>query len=148
MTSPSTSRDTTSELPEGRKYHSNKGKNCLDCEKPATHKLRCHSHYLKHRSNGTWRERSLRKHGLTEKSYTERLDQQGGVCAICKGPNRDGWELCVDHDHACCPKRDKSCGNCVRGLLCHNCNFRLGHLEAILRGDEWVREALAYLGKT
>lgn len=27
----------------------------------------------------------------------------------------------VDHDHRCCP-RDTSCGQCVRGIMCRECN--------------------------
>lgn len=44
--------------------------------------------------------------------------------------------LHMDHDHACCPpgkvfevKSRKSCGDCVRGWLCRNCNVALGLLH-------------------
>jgi hypothetical protein len=53
--------------------------------------------------------------------------EQGGACAIC-GTMKDK-SLVFDHNHACCPK--KSCGNCLRGLLCHNCNRFIG-----LAGDD------------
>ena len=40
---------------------------------------------------------------------------QGGACAMCR-ELFDG-EYHVDHDHACCSGK-KSCGKCVRSLLC------------------------------
>lgn len=45
-------------------------------------------------------------------------------CAVCSETRR----LCIDHDHACCPG-DKSCGACVRGVLCTWCNSTLGHAK-------------------
>lgn len=51
--------------------------------------------------------------------------QQESVCKICKEkPKR----ICVDHDHACCPGT-KSCGKCIRGLICLPCNIGLGNLK-------------------
>ena len=34
----------------------------------------------------------------------------------------------VDHDHTCCPA-GRSCGSCVRGILCRKCNVAIGYLK-------------------
>jgi hypothetical protein len=68
---------------------------------------------------------------MTLKQYEERLASQGGVCANprCKSPKPGGMgEFHVDHDHACCPGK-KSCGKCIRGLLCQACNSVLGRIH-------------------
>lgn len=86
-------------------------------------------------------------YGITREQYDEMHRQQGGVCACCGQPertlNRRGEvrALAVDHDHSCCPGK-RSCGRCVRGLLCHSCNIGLGVL-----GDspEMLMKAVAYL---
>jgi hypothetical protein len=44
-------------------------------------------------------------------------------------PFTEASVICVDHDHACCPDSMKSCGKCVRGLLCSGCNRALGIVE-------------------
>lgn len=78
--------------------------------------------------------------------YYSTLESQGGGCAICGCIPTTGKYLCVDHDHSCCPG-EKSCGECVRGLLCVACNANIGHLERrdwrVLAEnyiDKWSRE--------
>ena len=69
--------------------------------------------------------RLRRAYGISLAEYKERLERQGGVCAVCGGVDRFNRALSVDHDHSCCPSR-QSCGNCVRGLLCTDCNRAIG----------------------
>lgn len=82
-----------------------------------------------------------RTYSLTADAYAGLLDRQGGVCAICKQSDPAGRALAVDHDHTCCPG-ETSCGACVRGLACWNCNVGIGHL-----GDnpQVLRAAADYL---
>lgn len=69
------------------------------------------------------------------------LDAQGGGCAICHDPiERGTWH--VDHDHACCPTGARSCGKCIRALLCGNCNRGLGSFND---DTERLRGAIAYI---
>ncbi|MGZ3387404.1 MAG: endonuclease VII domain-containing protein [Isosphaeraceae bacterium] len=82
----------------------------------------------------------LKKYGMTLEDYEVRLAAQGGGCAICGKPPRDGRRLAVDHDHNCCPTTD-TCGHCVRGLLCTTCNVWLGFYESA----EWRSGAETYL---
>ena len=67
--------------------------------------------------------------------------KQGGLCAICRQAEGDKYadgrlkDFSIDHDHTCCPG-ERSCGRCVRGLLCRKCNVGIGNLRetpAILR---------------
>lgn len=84
---------------------------------------------------------TLRAHNMTKERYAALMEQQGGVCAICRQTCRLGFRLAVDHDHACCPG-PKSCGHCIRGLLCRTCNQGLGQFGDTIEG---VRNALRYL---
>jgi hypothetical protein len=46
----------------------------------------------------------------------------------CKGCKRTDVPLVVDHDHSCCPGT-YTCGECVRGALCGDCNKAIGLLR-------------------
>ena len=74
----------------------------------------------------------------------DRLEEQGGKCAICQAPLALA-DAHHDHDHQCCPARTWSasnCKKCFRGLLCRGCNIGLGHFED---RPERLRQAADYL---
>lgn len=74
------------------------------------------------------RRTKIRRFGIEPGEYDQIKDLQGGRCAICGGVDA-GRDLAVDHDHACCPSGARACGDCVRGLLCLQCNTKLGWFE-------------------
>lgn len=93
-------------------------------------------------------ERERRVRGWTLRSkfdisladYEQRLEEQGGVCAICRQPETGqsketgkSKRLSVDHNHA---------SGQVRGLLCVNCNRALGYFKD---SPERLKAALEYL---
>lgn len=67
------------------------------------------------------------KYGLTRAAFDAMLIEQGHRCAVCRSADPGRW-WCVDHDHSCCSGRGKTCGKCVRGILCENCNMIEGLL--------------------
>ena len=91
--------------------------------------------------------------------YDSKLEEQKGCCALCAATQQSsicGKRLSVDHDHGHCSGK-RACGKCNRGLLCFNCNKKLGMLEIFMRDSlicdivpkqgTWLEEALAYLRK-
>lgn len=81
---------------------------------------------------------SLARYSLTIEQYQELVDKYDGACYICdRVPNK----LFIDHDHSCCPGT-KSCGRCVRGLLCPGCNMAIGNLR---EDPDIFARALSYL---
>jgi hypothetical protein len=85
----------------------------------------------------------LGKYQLTLEMYDSLLDAQGYVCATCATPwDYNQQTFSVDHDHSCCPNPAKSCGECIRGLLCQRCNMALGlladNVETLLRAVNYL----------
>lgn len=94
------------------------------------------------------RVRRLARYGMTESQYAEMFERQGGLCRICRRPE-DGLNstgkprlLAIDHNHSCCPETSRSCGKCIRGLICGRCNTVLGMV-----GDSrsLLRKMITYL---
>lgn len=87
----------------------------------------------------------LSRHGITLVEARKLWAEQGTCCANCEKegpvvyyPSHD-WP--IDHDHSCCPGR--GCGNCVRGIVCHQCNT--GPLTAHVTKEVWALTG-RYLG--
>jgi hypothetical protein len=80
-----------------------------------------------------------RRYGIGVSEYRRIMEEQQGKCAIC---GRSGEWLAVDHDHRCCPPERKTCGRCVRGLLCSNCNSGLGMFG---EDPQVISRAISYL---
>ena len=90
------------------------------------------------------KDNRLRKtYGISMSEYEQMLSRKELGCWICGEPAKT-VSLSVDHDHSCCPGK-QSCGKCVRGLLCSQCNIALGYLD-----DDPVRMGalIAYIKAT
>jgi hypothetical protein len=161
-----TANRTPERISEDRQYHdkyyaehkeqfSERAKKIYQ-ENAATIKTRVRQYYANlsdEERQKIWRANVLRKMRTTQEWYSAKLGEQFGHCALCERKREDnGNHLAIDHDHSCC-KRDGSCGECLRGLLCRRCNVRLGTLvELIAVGlvigtghTGWAAKAVKYL---
>lgn len=114
---------------------------CKDCrlDPPATVRPtphpgpRCATHHraFKRASKVKVRNRhAVTNFGLGEGEYAALKAAQGGRCYICQRSTGAQKALAVDHDHDCCPGQ-RSCGQCVRALLCGPCNVTLGRWNSL-----------------
>ena len=120
---------------QDRRYADGHRNMCLDCRR----------HQERGRYKATkeqYRHYRLKwYYGLSQDDVDTRLLEQDG-CAVChtwESKGRGDWH--VDHDHACCPG-PRSCGECVRGILCSTCNKGLGLLKD---NPDLLLAAAAYL---
>ena len=79
-----------------------------------------------------------KSHGLTEQEFNRLYSLRDGRCHSCN--LREA--VAIDHDHLCCAKKF-SCGKCVRGLLCSQCNTALGLLAD---SKEYIMLLAKYVG--
>lgn len=64
--------------------------------------------------------RKRKAYGITAAEELILIKKQRGLCGICSKPFSSSKATCVDHSHD--TKK-------IRGLLCTNCNFLLGHAK-------------------
>lgn len=89
---------------------------------------------------------TTKRHNISFETYSNMI-RMG--CAICGSPDFRGRPPHIDHDHGCCPKpangdQIKSCGKCIRGMLCSNCNTMLGqakdNINTLLNAVEYLKK--------
>lgn len=80
-------------------------------------------------------------YNLTVQQYTFLLKVQNNRCYICLALFNKKVIPHVDHDRSCCSGKT-SCGRCIRGILCRNCNLGIGHLQ---ENFKIVENAMKYL---
>ena len=116
-------------------------RNCLcDLCRPLKNKYASDARKAKPRGSRS-SEATKYKYGITDDGLDALRVQQNDRCAMCSNVFIDRRSIRVDHDHQCC-QGIKSCGKCVRGLLCHKCNIQI----AIFDNPELFKKAIDYLG--
>lgn len=87
------------------------------------------------------RSKMLKTYGMVAADYERMVKEQDDLCKLCgsddpgRGDRFRVWN--IDHCH--------DTGR-VRGLLCHKCNTRLGHHEALLKevSEDKIKAYLAH----
>lgn len=125
------------------KRRNDTGRICTSCQAvltPETHAARRRCDDCVGTRRGVQDATTLRKYKISAERYAEMAAAGCGICGCVVGSA--GRRLAVDHDHTCCPDGERTCGKCVRGLLCDRCNRGVG-----LLGDsvERLRAAIFYL---
>jgi hypothetical protein len=100
--------------------------NTLDKKMPYCKLCNIEKSTLWNKENKEKRSISIRKHnykkryGLTVEQKQAMIDDQDGLCAICKIILTKTHDVCVDHNHTT---------KAIRGILCRKCNLGIGHLN-------------------
>ena len=96
------------------------------------------SNARRHKASHPNQYKNFAFHNISQDNYNLLLQKHDGLCWICK----DKQAICIDHDHSCCDSKSRSCGKCIRGVLCNGCNFMIG----LARDDVQVlKSAIEYL---
>jgi hypothetical protein len=114
------------------------------------------AYFLKVRPGSTFEEYLAQKvqdrvywYNIDAATYFALGELQGWACKCCGAAlDPHSTETAIDHDHSHCPGRNgdgdnqRSCGKCIRGLLCRDCNL----LEGVLTSSpERIKQMILYL---
>jgi|SRR5271156_401051 len=129
----------------------------IEIGEPVVCQKRKHPHLARHASNTAAYARAynlFRSYQMTGDDVAYLMQLNDSCCALCDEPFFFD-KPCVDHSHVCPNEanhtRGKSgtlqesfgCPSCIRGLLCRNCNIRVGFIErAIELGEAKATETL------
>lgn len=128
---------------EPTEFYAKRGKMCKPCSVDQDRTSRAARKLI-----DPWAQSRL-KYNLSPCGMTRLRIRTMDRCSVCNASEsvakrKDAQLLAVDHDHSCCPG-NKSCGLCVRGLLCQRCNLFIGQAKD---SPELLRLAASYLENT
>jgi hypothetical protein len=132
-------------------YYKNRGSwdgldaRCKECAKQHQKDLHAKDHekFLNDARIGHIR----RTYKMSPEAYLEKARKQNFLCAVCgesethRTSLRGVDHLSVDHDHSCCSGH-RSCGKCVRDLMCRRCGAILGRAKD---DPELLKKLLDYI---
>lgn len=124
-------------------------KQCVGCQKWLSEAMFKAHHSTSDRLDVRCKEcetfmRIKRSYNISRQDIEKMLLDQNG-CAICHySENLFPIWWAVDHDHSCCPE-NKSCGKCVRGIVCSFCNRGLGQFKDSI---QILQNAIEYIRKS
>lgn len=125
----------------GREGRDSRCKECAKAWQKETH-IRNRESFL----NGARRNHVKRTYNITQCDYLLKSEKQEHRCSICGQLETVKilgtlCHLSVDHDHSCC-SGSKSCGECIRDLLCRRCNTIIGQAKDDI---QLLQKAIEYL---
>ena len=132
-------------------FYKGKGGYCKPCKKDYDNQNRVKYYRKPYNRLMRYNQHIRLRYSLTLEDLNKMYLKQDGKCPLClkelSNPTIEDavrWESNIDHDHSCCPG-DTTCGNCVRGLLCRDCNLMIGHAKDNL---DTLKRAVEYLETT
>ena len=100
---------------------------CLECKRNSYRKAN-HPNWEKELN----RQREAKfqsRFGISTETRDKIIASVNYQCMACGDSEIEAFgNLGLDHDHSCCDS-EKTCGKCIRGVLCFHCNLALGYLK-------------------